>query len=86
MHLEDQRLYMDVLKSVSRARPQLAIIEGDTDGDGIAAQMVIARPGGGSINVWMGGAKVDDSYSDDDLDELDDLEDRYWQAWQAERG
>jgi hypothetical protein len=49
LHLEDQRLDLDMFKSVSRARPQLAIIEGRTDGDGIAAQMVIARGGEGLL-------------------------------------
>jgi hypothetical protein len=44
-------------------RPDIAIVEGETEGDGIAAQIVASMTGSGYANVWLGGKRVDDDVS-----------------------
>jgi hypothetical protein len=60
-HLElwDQSLHTKSVEKISKARPNVAIVQGESVGDGIAAQMVAARTGGGYMHVYLGGRLVD---------------------------
>ena len=51
--------YMEGVKVLSSARPELAIETGETLGDGIAANMIAAMTGGAQTHTWLGGEIVD---------------------------
>jgi hypothetical protein len=53
-------------KALSKAKKGLAVVEGSTDGDGYAAQMVVSMGGGGSVTTWFGGKAVGDENSEDE--------------------
>jgi hypothetical protein len=59
-HLElwDQSLHTKSVGKVPKTRPKMAIVKGESVGDGIAAQMVAARTGGGYMDVYLGGHLV----------------------------
>lgn len=48
-------------KALSKKRKMLAITEGRTDGDGIAAQFVASMTGGENLTTWFGGKEVGSS-------------------------
>lgn len=48
-------------KALSKSRKLLAIIEGRTDGDGIAAQWVAGMAGVSELITWFGGKEVGDN-------------------------
>ncbi|KAI4646790.1 hypothetical protein J4E93_005014 [Alternaria ventricosa] len=59
-HLElwDQRLHDRSVKKISKARPKMAIVDGETVGDSMAAQMVAAQTGAGYMRFYLGGHLV----------------------------
>ncbi|KAK6844047.1 hypothetical protein PG987_004907 [Apiospora arundinis] len=65
LHLVDQHLDASAVKRLTKKRPALEVVEGDTDGDGIASQMLASMGMGRSITAWKGG-KADDEFDSDD--------------------
>jgi hypothetical protein len=85
-HLElmDQYPHAASVKKISKMRPEVAIVEGETEGDSTAAQYVASITGGGHETVWLygkmvgngmslnrfGGGRFFEGYGfDDDMDE-----------------
>jgi hypothetical protein len=48
----------DTLRKLSKARPKLAIKDGNTLGDGVAANVIAAMTGGVSVRTWFGGKVI----------------------------
>ncbi|KAK8115708.1 hypothetical protein PG984_012210 [Apiospora sp. TS-2023a] len=65
LHLIDQHLGISACKKLTKKRPALEVVEGITDGDGYASQMVASMGGGGSVTTWKRG-KADDEFDSDD--------------------
>lgn len=64
LDLMDQGVDGKACKALSNARKSLAVLEGRTDGDGIAAQMVASIAGEGDATTWFGGKMVGDDFGD----------------------
>ncbi|CAJ2502415.1 Uu.00g098090.m01.CDS01 [Anthostomella pinea] len=58
LSLIDERVGEKKIKALSRARRALTIREGDTVGDGFAAQMVASMTGGETLTEWRNGKTV----------------------------
>ncbi|RKF54649.1 hypothetical protein OnM2_096021 [Erysiphe neolycopersici] len=77
--LLDQNVKHKKIKLLTKQRPSLIICEGDTVGNGIAAQMVASMTGAGNTTEWRNGKMISMTseygmghISFDEFDEIDD--------------